>query len=214
MKSDTIDDTGLHGVRQRARNVLADLTFFFHLLRSPKHTGAIAASGPTLARTIAEQIDPDAPGTVMELGPGTGPVTEALLARGVPLDRLVVVEVNADFRRHLARRFPGLRIIDGDAFKIADIVRDHGIDDLSAVVSCLPLLHWPGKERQGLLRQALSLMPPGSPFVQFTYSPESSIAADPSSYVSERSRRVWRNLPPATVWTYRSADSGADDVAA
>lgn len=206
-----------HGVRdeprQRWRNALADMTFFYHLVRSPRNTGAIAASGPALARAIADQVEPDAPGTVIELGPGTGPVTEALLQRGVARDKLVLVEVNPDFRRHLARRFPDVRVICGDAFRIVDLVDEHGIDDVRTIVSCLPLLHWPGRERQALLRQALGLMPPGSPFVQFTYSPESSIAPDPQSYTMEKSRRIWRNLPPATVWTYRASGSNGETPA-
>lgn len=214
MKSQSLSNDGAVTARQRARNRLADLTFLVQLLRAPKHTGAIAPSGKALARAIAAEVDPAIPGIVVELGPGTGRITEALIERGIDRDRLVLIELNGDFRRHLSRRFPGIRIIDGDAFKVAEIVAQHGFGDVSAVVSGLPLLHWPGAERQRLVRQALALMPAGNPFVQFTYASESSVAPDPESYTSHRSRRIWRNLPPATVWTYRCARSRPLDVAA
>lgn len=186
------------------RAPLVDLKVLGQWLKSPRQTGAVAASGPFLAKAMAAPASPEKPGTVIEFGPGTGPVTRALLKRGFSPDRLVLIEMNADFRRHLSATFPGVHVVDGDAFRIRDLVEELGIGEVNSVVSSLPLLHWPRQERKQLLLDALSVMPKGNPFIQFTYGLKSSIEADDAAYTTEKSHHVWLNLPPAMVWVYRA----------
>src|SRR3712207_9336639 len=77
-----------------------------------------------LARTMASYVDPRVPGPVIELGPGTGPVTDALVRRGVAQDRLVLVEYNPDFCKLLKRKFPKATIVQGDAYELGETLRD------------------------------------------------------------------------------------------
>ncbi|MFC0284573.1 class I SAM-dependent methyltransferase [Camelimonas abortus] len=168
----------------------------------PLVTGAVTPSGKMLARTMASYLDPDAEGQVVELGPGTGPVTEAILRRGVPEERLVLVEYNEDFCRLLARRFPRATILQGDAYNFPAVVAGALQGPAAATVSSLPLFTRPLPVRQKLLRDAFAAMRPGAPFVQFTYSPVSPLPKS-AEYTSEPSNRVWWNLPPARVWAYR-----------
>ena len=89
-------------------------------LERPLLTGAVTPSGRMLARTMASYVDPRVPGPVIELGPGTGPVTDALVRRGIAQDRLVLVEYNPEFCKLLKRRFPKATIIQGDAYDIGE----------------------------------------------------------------------------------------------
>jgi phosphatidylethanolamine/phosphatidyl-N-methylethanolamine N-methyltransferase len=172
-------------------------------VENPLRTGAVSPSGRFLARTMAGYVDTNLPGPVVELGPGTGPVTEALLKHGVAEDRLVLVEFNADFCKLLRKRFPAARVIQGDAYGLTRTL--DGVVELpaAAVVSSLPLFTKPLAEREALLRGAFSLMHPAAPFVQFTYATVPPIPRDGPDYRARGSARIWWNLPPARVWVYR-----------
>jgi phosphatidylethanolamine/phosphatidyl-N-methylethanolamine N-methyltransferase len=178
-------------------------------LGKPLVIGAVAPSGHDLARTMASAIDLDAKGPIVELGPGTGVVTQALLARGVAPSRLILIEYDQDFCTLLASRYPGVRIVQGDAYAIADRLRGVVEGPISAVVSSLPLLTRPEALRLDLLKQAFDLMQPDGRFVQFTYSIGSPMPRkdDPIAVQAEVSPRIWRNVPPARVWIYRRAEA-------
>ena len=176
--------------------------FLLRFLDNPRRTGAVAPSSPFLAREMARAVDPRKPGLVVELGPGTGPVTKALLARGVPRERLVLVEFDPQFCKSLALRFPRVRIVRGDAYSLAQTLE--GLGPVAAVVSSLPLLNEPPTRRQRLLEEAFALMGPGGVFVQFTYGLTAPVSREACAgrFVAARGAPIWRNLPPASVWTY------------
>jgi phosphatidylethanolamine/phosphatidyl-N-methylethanolamine N-methyltransferase len=168
----------------------------------PLTTGAVAPSGKALAQRMAAAVDPNSAGPIIELGPGTGPVTQALLEHGVAQERLVLVEYSADFCKLLAERFPKAQIIQGDAYAISRTLKGVVTEPAAAVVSSLPLLTKPESQRLRLLADAFSLMAPGAPFVQFTYMRPSPVPLV-GGFAASVSARVWKNLPPARVWTYR-----------
>jgi phosphatidylethanolamine/phosphatidyl-N-methylethanolamine N-methyltransferase len=143
------------------------------------------------------------PGPVIELGPGTGPVTEALIRRGVAQDRLVLVEYSPDFCKLLKRRFPKATIVQGDAYELRETLEGVVAEPAAAVISSLPLFTKPPENRAELLEAAQDLMHPGAPFIQFTYAVVPPIPRDPGRYIVSASNRIWLNLPPARVWVYR-----------
>jgi phosphatidylethanolamine/phosphatidyl-N-methylethanolamine N-methyltransferase len=171
-------------------------------LENPLKTGAVAPSGKLLAQRMAAIVDPKAPGPVVELGPGTGPVTQALLQRGVPPERLFLVEYSKDFAKLLRERFPGVTVIQGDAYALKTTLAGQVQLPLTAVISSLPLLTRPERQRGRLLEEAFDLMVPGGPFVQFTYMNNSPVPLS-GDFEANVSRRIWKNLPPARIWTYR-----------
>lgn len=176
-------------------------------LENPRGTGAISPSSRALSRAIAREVDPAAPGPVIELGPGTGPVTDALIRRGIAPERLILVEYEAAFCRLLARRYPGCRIIQGDAYSLDCTLRPFLKAPAAAIVSGLPLLNRPDHQRLALLADAFALMRPGAPFVQFTYgmiSPVPRHGPAGIAFKAHGSAPVWMNVPPARVWTYRA----------
>ncbi|MCZ8182769.1 MAG: phospholipid methyltransferase [Beijerinckiaceae bacterium] len=171
----------------------------------PLMTGAVSPSGKQLARTMARYVDVTVPGPVIELGPGTGPVTEALIRHGVDEERLILVEFNPDFCRLLHKRFPKATIIEGDAYRLQATLGPM-IERAAAVVSSLPLFTRPEIQRTNLLQTSFKMMQPGSPFIQFTYATVSPIPLRNRDFDVEVSPRVWLNLPPARVWVYRKGD--------
>jgi len=180
-----------------------EVRFIRSWLERPLSTGAVTPSGRVLARTMARYVDPDMVGPVVELGPGTGPVTEALIAEGIAIERLVLVEFNPTFCQLLRKRFPAATVVQGDAYSIRRLLGGLLQQPAAAIVSGLPLVTKPVRQRLRLLRDALELLGPGAPFVQFTYAVVPPIPNRLSGVRAEASERIWKNMPPARVWVYR-----------
>jgi len=152
---------------------------------------------------MANCVDPASEGPVVEIGPGTGPITQALVERGVAEDRLVLVEYSPQFCDLLSQRFPKATVVQGDAYALAKTLEGRLADKAAAVVCGLPLLTKPERQRLDLLAQAFTLMQPDAAFIQFTYSLASPIPTKNAFFTWQASPRIWRNVPPARVWTYR-----------
>lgn len=184
------------------------LRFLGRMVAHPRRVGAIAPSGPALAQAMIAQVDMSQPGPVLELGPGSGVMTRELLARGLPPAQLTVIERDSEFAKIVAARFPGINVINGDAFKLHDLLAGRFVQPFKAIVSGIPLLNLQAERRSELIDVALDQLAPGAPFIQFSYGFHSPVAAPPGSTV-EMTTFIWRNLPPARVWVYRrKAQSG------
>lgn len=195
-------ETRIRRFEQNKIRLNDEVRFIGSWIKKPLAVGAVTPSSKLLARTMAQYVDPDADGPVIELGPGTGPITEALVEHGVDPARLVLVEFNPTFCELLRRRFPGATIIQGDAYRLRDSLAELTRHEASAVVSGLPLMTKPLRTRLRLLREAFALLQPRAPFVQFTYAVVPPIPRLAGVKV-EASERIWLNLPPARVWVYR-----------
>ena len=145
------------------------IEFFRAWLAAPLRTGAQVPSGRELAQMMAATVNPVLPGIIVELGPGTGAVTAALLARGISPERVVLIEVDPRFCRLLQTRYPAAHVVQGDAYDAPRLLRQLGVGPVGAVVSGLPLLTQKPARRQRLLLECLRLGTPGVSFVQFTY---------------------------------------------
>jgi len=189
---------------EKTAKLVDGVRFLRSWVDNPLRTGALSPSGAALARAMAGEADPKATGAVIELGPGTGTVTKALVDSGVDPSRLVLIEFYDEFCRLLKERFPEATVIGGDAYAVRSLLSDRLSEPADAVLSSLPLLTKPVIARTQLLEDCFSLMTPGRPFVQFTYMLQPPI---PAQYVDADltgSKRIWLNLPPARVWSYRS----------
>ena len=180
-----------------------------HFIRSwmekPLATGAVMPSGKPLARAMARCVDPKIAGPVIELGPGTGAVTAALVEQGIDPSRMVLVEFNPTFCRLLRSRYPEATVVQGDAYGIKRLLASLLRQPAAAVVSGLPLFTKPLKFRLRLLTDAFTLLSPDAPFVQFTYAVVPPIPRSYSGARAQASERIWLNVPPARVWVYRKA---------
>ena len=180
-----------------------EVRFLRSWIEKPLHMGAVMPSSKLLARTMAQYVDIDSKGPVIELGPGTGAITNALIEHGVDQKRLVLVEYNPGFCALLRDRYPQARVVQGDAYALRASLEDVLDAPASAVVSGLPLVTKPMLTRLKLIRDAFAALAPGAPFVQFTYSVAPPIPKSLPGVSTEASERIWMNLPPARVWVYR-----------
>jgi phosphatidylethanolamine/phosphatidyl-N-methylethanolamine N-methyltransferase len=180
-----------------------EVRFLRSWIEKPLHMGAVMPSGRLLARTMAQYVEVESDAPVVELGPGTGAITNALIERGVDQTRLVLVEYNPGFCALLRDRYPHAKVVQGDAYRLRDSLRQVLGAPAAAVVSGLPLVTKPMQTRLRLIRDAFLALAPGAPFVQFTYSVTPPIPRSLPGVSTEASERVWMNLPPARVWVYR-----------
>ena len=180
-----------------------DLRFIRTWFEKPLSMGAVAPSGRVLARTMARYVDPNGHGPIIELGPGTGPVTDALIKNGVDPARLVLVEFDPAFCRLLQERYPQATVVQGDAYTLRKLVGALLQTPAAAIVSGLPLMTKPLRTRLRLITDAMAMLAPDAPFVQFTYAVVSPIPTRMAGVRAERSEPIWLNVPPARVWVYR-----------
>ncbi len=180
-----------------------EVRFLRSWIEKPLHMGAVMPSSKLLARTMAQYVDVDSKGPVIELGPGTGAITNALIEHGVDQKRLVLVEYNPGFCALLRDRYPQAKVVQGDAYALRASLGEVLDAPASAVVSGLPLVTKPMLTRLKLIRDAFVALAPGAPFVQFTYSVAPPIPKSLPGVSTEASERIWMNLPPARVWVYR-----------
>lgn len=182
-------------------------TFFRQWLRNPRAMAALSPSSRQLAKLMIEQL-PSGARHIIELGGGTGVITQALLEHGIEDDRLLVVELNEELHQLLHQRFPSVRVVCGDAQELKSIVadgdfaRDGGVD---AVVSGLGMLSMSRTTQRAILAGVFAVLRDGGRFIQFTYGPASPLSRELLNELGLNVKRVgvaWLNVPPATVYVY------------
>lgn len=177
-------------------------------VRDPVAVGWPFPSSPWTARRLAQAaLDAAVPGSgpVLELGAGTGPVTEAMIELGCPAEQIVVVERDAELCRWLEWRFPGVLVLHGNALRLGDALATARISSVSVAVSGLPMRAVPAELAALCYAEAFRLMPTGGTVIQYTYGfrppvdPEEAVLDLEATFVG----REWRNVPPMGIWRYR-----------
>lgn len=180
-----------------------ELRFFKGWIDKPKAVGSIIPTSSITARKMASVIDTSSGLPVLELGPGTGVITRAILKRGVKPEDLYCVEYSEDFVRHLRRNHPRVNVIRGDAFDLDGSLGEARDLTFDSVVSGVPLLNFPVALRIRYIEDLLGRIPAGRPVVQLTYGPLSPVPPGKGNYTVERFHFVLRNIPPTQLWIYR-----------
>ena len=178
-------------------------------MANPLKVSAVAPSSQSLARLMTAEISPGK-GPVLELGPGTGVFTKALLARGLVEDDLTLVEFGADFAHMLGTRFPRTRVVRMDATQLAESALYDGAP-VAAVVSGLPLLSMSARNIEQILAGSFGYMREGGAFYQFTYRPMCPVPRPVLDRLGLKASLVGhtvRNIPPAAVYRVTQAGVG------
>ena len=185
--------------------------FLRRWLANPRKIGAIAPSAPSLARHMAHAVRTGRAqgGPVVELGPGTGAVTRALLQAGVPEDRILLVERDRHLHSWLAGRFPGVAVLHCDARQLDRIVPSGWVGRVSTVVSSLPLNSLSRRERVEIVRATFRVLANEGSLVQYSYGIASPLPCDALGLTGERTAFIVANLPPASVWRFSRAPDWA-----
>ena len=202
--------SGGEGTLQRERNpITAKLAatglFIQELIRFPREVGAILPSSRHLSMAMANWLPANPNEHVLELGPGTGVVTEALLERGLPEDRLIAIEQSPRMADLLRERFPKAHIITGDAFQLDKLLKTkvRHVETIGAVFSSLPLLNFEPAIAEDLARKIHALLPAKGRLVQYSYRIRGKQPKAAEHFHFVASNLIWRNLPPARVSVYQ-----------
>ena len=185
---------------------LADSTLFLReWLVNPQRTGSVAPSSPQLGAAMARWLPRDPESFVLELGPGTGAVTDALLKYGLREDRLIAIEHNSTLARLLQKKFPRARIITGDAWELDTLLADlpQPVSSVGGVISSLPLLNFPKSQADALARKIRAILEPRGRLVQYSYHLIKGRSRGSEAFRLIASKIVWWNLPPARVHVFQ-----------
>ncbi len=185
---------------------LTDTTVFLQeWFANPQRTGSLAPSSPQLAAAMAHWLPADPESYVLELGPGTGAVTEALIKRGLREDRLVAIERNPKMARLLREKFPRAQIIIGDAWHLDHLLRSRRepVESVGAVISSLPLLHFPLAQAEALAQKIRGVLKPDGNWAQYSYRIHRLRPRGSASFKLRATKIVWLNFPPARVSVFQ-----------
>ncbi len=175
--------------------------FFKRWLANPLQMGSIVPSSPALCRRVVAQtrLKPDQ--AVLELGAGTGVISKALLASGVPADKLFVVEIVGSMTDHLRQALPGAHVIQGDARQLPDLIPREWHGRIGAVVCGIPLVLLPLAEQRRFI-DAIDAVAPGVGFLHYSYCVTSPLPWKKHRLMPRREAWTPLNFPPASVWRY------------
>jgi len=185
--------------RQERRGVSL---FLRRWLANPLQMGSIVPSSPALGRRVARLVQRRDEELVVELGAGTGAISRALLAGGVPPDRLVVVEIVPEMAGHLAASLPGVRVVQGDAFDLAASLPAWMHGKIGTAICGIPLVLLPLNRQRRFVEQ-VEAVAPGRGFLLYSYCITSPLPWRALNLSAERKAWTPMNFPPASVWRYR-----------
>ena len=191
---------------KRLLATLSDTTLFLQeWLVNPQRTGSVVPSSRQLAAAMARWLPRNPESFVLELGPGTGAVTAALLKRGLREDRLIAIDNNPNLTKLLRKRFPQAQIITGDAWHMDTLLGSLRVpvESVGAVISSLPLLNFPVDQAEALAQKIRDVLEPQGNWVQYSYRIDKLRPRGASSFRLHASKIVWLNFPPARVSVFR-----------
>jgi phospholipid N-methyltransferase len=182
--------------------------FLKRFIANPGLVGAFCPSSPSLCREITSHINIESAEAVVELGPGTGVITDEILARLNPQAKFVAIELDHKMYKNLRRSRPDLTVVNDSAEHLPQIMQKQDIRLLNAVISGLPWAAFPEKMQRGILEAIVNSLSKGGYFATFAYVQGLVLHAaqrfkkmlNDSFPEVEVSRVVWSNLPPAIVY--------------
>lgn len=181
------------------------LRFFATWLRHPLKLGAVAPSSPSYCATMARCASTGIDGPILELGPGLGVVTQALIDKGVAPGRITSIEYDPGFAATLKQRFPAVDVIQGDAFDLDRTLGSRRDERFAAILLAVPIVGLPQEKRQALFGDYFRRLRPGGNLTQLSYLVTAPVKPVSGVFDVSASPVVWDNIPPARVWIYSHA---------
>lgn len=187
--------------------------FLAAFLRRPTKMGAVAPSSRIYCATMVEHAATGVDGPILELGPGLGVVTRALLDHGVPPSRITSIEYDPGFAETLQRRFPRVTVVNGDGFDLDRTLASRRTERFAAILLAIPILNLSQSARQALFTDYIGRLRPGGNLTQLSYLPVAPVKPVPGVFSVSSTKIVWANIPPARVWIY-TPEAGSSSAAA
>ena len=193
-----------------SRNIEAGIAnaglFFRRWMANPLQMGSIVPSSPALCRRVALHTHAADDEAVIELGAGTGVVTQMLLKQQViPAERLFIVEIVRDMAQHLRAELPeAAHVIEGDARRLPALIPTEWHGKIGTVIVGIPLVLLPFAEQRRFI-DAIEAVAPGKGFILYSYCVTSPLDWKKHDLVAKREAWTPLNVPPASVWRYTPA---------
>jgi phosphatidylethanolamine/phosphatidyl-N-methylethanolamine N-methyltransferase len=199
-----------HSAVTKSIALAENMLFFKKWLKSPVQLGSFAPISIKLANLTANQLTIKEDTIIVEIGAGTGKLTRAILAKGVNVKKLAVVEIDKTmclFIKHSLQRLydsgAELKVIEGDACNLAELIPHEWISKVDYVVSNIPLFNMEDTIRKKIISAALGVLNPISgSIVHVSCSPISPIKFMGSEILQKRVVSLWNNVPPGFVWKF------------
>jgi phospholipid N-methyltransferase len=187
----------------------APVLFFKSFLEKPKEVGSIIPSSRFLERRITRCARLDRARVVVELGPGTGGTTQALLRAMRPDARLLAIEINPRLAERVRARIadPRLVVHCGSAEDIAGALAAHGLAAPDAVVSGIPFSTIPRPLALAILRSIRTSLAPTGCFVAYQVRDRVAVLAREVFGEPTHMALEVRNVPPMRCWRFEAAGS-------
>ena len=184
-----------------------NVIFFKSLLKSPLKTGAFFPSSKNLATAIASFVNiPAEDEYIVELGAGTGRLTSAILARGIPESQLIILEMQQSLVKFLKKNFPKINVIEGNAADLANLLPPQIIGKVTTVVSGIPMVNLRFQDQQDIVKSCKNIMKLDGALLQFTYRPGSPLPSNKLGLGQRYLGHVLMNMPPAAIWEYKNVE--------
>ena len=181
--------------------------FFRRWVSNPLQMGSVVPSSDALCRRVVAQTARGPDEIVLELGAGTGVISRALLASGLPPERLYVLEIVPDMAAHLRRQLSGVNVIEGDARELSALLPERWHGRVGSVVCGIPLVLLPLAQQRRFI-DAIEAVAPGRGFLHYSYCATSPLPAAKHGLVGKREAWTPLNFPPASGWRYTPAAGG------
>lgn len=195
-------------LKPRGNPADSSIQIALEFLRSPLNTGAVAPSSATLVTDLINQIEFSQAKSIVELGPGTGAITESLVERLQADTHFFALELNPKFAEQTRRRCPGTIVKVGCATTLNEQLKHFGLDECDCVVSALPWTLFDAETQDRLIQSIRASLSPTGNFIFYTYLGAEWLPSGARLRQVVRKhfsavRRVthtFRNLPPAAVY--------------
>ena len=185
--------------------------FIATFIRHPLRIGSILPSSATLARHMTRAMNDQlnefgqnpSDALIVELGAGTGVITSEIIASGINPHNLAINELDQTMNDYLRTAFTQSYIIQGDATTLSQRIPAHWLGKVSVVMSSLPVCNFSHEMKLRLVDDIFRMLRPGGIMVQFTYHLANPLSSERLAISGKPYKRVWGNIPPATIWLFR-----------
>lgn len=184
--------------------------FLRGFLRNPAQVGSVTPSSPRLEQRLVRNAGIAQAQVVVELGPGTGGTTAAMLRAMAPAARLLAIELDTDFYRHLRASLhdPRLALELASAERLGELLQAHGMGAPDAIVSGIPFSTMPPEVSDRIAAVIANVLRPGGRFV--AYQVRAHVAGFVTPHLGPPAKEwEWMNVPPVRVFSWEKATSSS-----
>ncbi|WP_286178227.1 class I SAM-dependent methyltransferase [Rhodopirellula sp. JC639] len=179
-------------------------------VRNPTEVATVCPSSPFLTKHLAERDCVRKASRIVELGPGAGGTTQALLASMRTDARLLAIEKTDAFAESLgAITDPRLTLEFADACDLIDLVTKHDFGKVDVAISGIPFSHLPSMSAKRIIQSVHEVLRPGGVFIAYQLTSDVKDYARPL-FGPPKTEIIPMNLPPLQSFDWTKVEAGCD----